>query len=441
MPHTDLIIVGGGWAGLAAATAALQRGLSVKLFELSAELGGRSGAFRDNNFDEWLDIGPHVFIGAYKRTFSLLDTWGSKDGIDFGDGGNIPWIYPNNRTEWLKTGDDRSKLSAFLNLLSFNSISLPDRLRTANILRVVPDLRNLDPHTEPTVKGFLRKYGIDVRKNVFWYNLAVAVMNGAPETVGAWPLVRALREGLTSGGSVARIGVTRQNFQKFFCDYAEKYLKSNGCGIFKRSSVTSVKLSESGKVKGVKLKDGECESNNVLLAVSPLDASRLLPGSVRNKKFFRTFSTFDYSPIASVHLNYSCPVLEHPFACLPGGLAEWVFGRGEQEHGGWSRVNTVTSASPGMSEISRDEFLDRVILDLAERLPKAKPEIITEARLVRSKRATVILKPGSDLIRPEAVTPTDGLFIAGDWCGTGLPATIESAARSGWDAVQQIRKQ
>ncbi|MBT7789206.1 MAG: hypothetical protein HN757_10055 [Calditrichaeota bacterium] len=94
-----------------------------------------------------------------------------------------------------------------------------------------------------------------------------------------------------------------------------------------------------------------------------------------------------------------------------------------------------------MSEISRDEFLDRVILDLAERLPKAKPEIITEARLVRSKRATVILKPGSDLIRPEAVTPTDGLFIAGDWCGTGLPATIESAARSGWDAVQQIRKQ
>ncbi|NQU63816.1 MAG: FAD-dependent oxidoreductase [SAR324 cluster bacterium] len=287
----------------------------------------------------------------------------------------------------------------------------------------------------------MRKFGIDSNKSEFWYALTVFVMNGEPETVGSWPLIRSLKEGLISNGAVAQIGVTRQNYKNFFCDRAENYLISQNCKIHKKSNVESIIITNQGKVKGVNLKNGRYESKSVLLAVLPSAVLRLLPENIRREQFFRAFSEFDYSPIASVHINYNCPVMQHPFACLPGALAEWVFGRGERERGGWSRVNTVTSASPGMNEISRDEFLEKVKSDLAERLPAAKLDNITAARLVRSKRATVILKPGSDLIRPQAVTPIDGLFVAGDWCGTGLPATVESAARSGWDAVQHIRKQ
>lgn len=440
MPQTDLIIVGGGWAGLAAATAAVQAGLSVSLYELSAELGGRSASFRDDNFDEWLDVGPHVFVGSYTRTLSLLDIWDSRGGIDFGDGGKIPWLYPDGRTEWLITGDNNSKLSSLLNLLSFKSISFKDRLRTANVLRSISGISDFDPHTEPTVKGFLRKFGIDSDKNVFWQALTVAVMNGSPDTVGAWPLVRSLREGLVSGGSVTRIGVTRQNFKKFFCDRAEKYLTAHNCGIFKKSPVESLKLSDSGKIIGVKLKNGECESKAVILAVSPRDVLRLLPESHRTEGFFKRFSRFEYSPIACVHLNYRYPVLKYPFSCLPGGLAEWVFGRGDRESQGWSRVSTITSNAPGATDVTGEQFLEKVKSDLAERLPEAKQDNVLVARLVRVKRATVVLKPGSDLLRPTAITPIDGLYLAGDWCRTGLPATIESAARSGWDAVQLLRK-
>ena len=40
--------------------------------------------------------------------------------------------------------------------------------------------------------------------------------------------------------------------------------------------------------------------------------------------------------------------------------------------------------------------------------------------------------------RPESRTPVRGLFLAGDWLDTGLPATIESAVRAGHRAAEMI---
>jgi len=40
--------------------------------------------------------------------------------------------------------------------------------------------------------------------------------------------------------------------------------------------------------------------------------------------------------------------------------------------------------------------------------------------------------------RTQVEETVKGLFLAGDWCGTGLPATIESAVRSAEEAVIRI---
>ena len=55
------------------------------------------------------------------------------------------------------------------------------------------------------------------------------------------------------------------------------------------------------------------------------------------------------------------------------------------------------------------------------------------AVVVREKRATFSLAPGQPR-RPQTVTSVKGLFLAGDWIDTGLPATIESAVVSGYRA-------
>ena len=46
--------------------------------------------------------------------------------------------------------------------------------------------------------------------------------------------------------------------------------------------------------------------------------------------------------------------------------------------------------------------------------------------------------PQLEALRPGPVTPVAGLFLAGDWTNTGLPATIEGAVRSGNAAAAVI---
>jgi zeta-carotene desaturase len=53
-------------------------------------------------------------------------------------------------------------------------------------------------------------------------------------------------------------------------------------------------------------------------------------------------------------------------------------------------------------------------------------------------RATFGVPPGIDAARPAAVSPWPNLFLAGDWTATGWPSTMESAARSGHLAAEEL---
>ncbi|MCY7314807.1 MAG: FAD-dependent oxidoreductase, partial [Rubrivivax sp.] len=68
-------VVGGGWAGLAAAVRASEAGHRVTLIEMAAQLGGR--ARRVDVQGLALDNGQHILIGAYSRTLALMATVGA----------------------------------------------------------------------------------------------------------------------------------------------------------------------------------------------------------------------------------------------------------------------------------------------------------------------------------------------------------------------------
>jgi uncharacterized protein with NAD-binding domain and iron-sulfur cluster len=57
---------------------------------------------------------------------------------------------------------------------------------------------------------------------------------------------------------------------------------------------------------------------------------------------------------------------------------------------------------------------------------------------LRERRATYLPVPGLERLRPGPATEIPGFYLAGDWTATGLPATIESAARSGHTAAELL---
>ena len=75
--------------------------------------------------------------------------------------------------------------------------------------------------------------------------------------------------------------------------------------------------------------------------------------------------------------------------------------------------------------------------ELREALPDGRSARVLRATVVRERRATFSLAPGQPP-RPACRTNVPGLFLAGDWIETGLPATIEGAAVSGRIAAEAI---
>jgi len=438
----DLIIVGGGWAGLAAATKAVQSGMKVALYERGRELGGRASSFFDKRFGEWLDNGPHIFIGAYKTALDMLKTWNAEDGIDFDIGREITWRYLGGKIVKMKMGSDGGKLASAAGLMTFRGMSMMDRLRTARAVEALMNTKDLDPKREPTVAQFLARYGIKPGScGRLWDALTIAVMNAPVDIAGAWNLVRAIKEGLMIGGSAARIGLMRKPLKRLFCDPAQNYLESKSVPIYTSKTVSAVEINRNGRATGIVVDGKKVITSAVILSVPPLDVLRMLPSRWCKDSFFLRFKQFEYAPIATVHISFDRPVMDTPYVHFPGGFTHWLFSRSDTPVSFFdqSRISTIISYYPIKNELSSKEIFIKSLNELHDRFPESRNANVKEMRVVQSKRATVLLKPGSDSLRPTTETPVKGLYLAGDWCATGLPATIEGAARSGVQVVEYIR--
>ena len=74
MQKTSVAIIGGGLAGLTAALALAERGITVTIFEASAQLGGRARTVAIDQLHQThlLDNGQHILLGVYEKTLSIL---------------------------------------------------------------------------------------------------------------------------------------------------------------------------------------------------------------------------------------------------------------------------------------------------------------------------------------------------------------------------------
>ena len=86
-------------------------------------------------------------------------------------------------------------------------------------------------------------------------------------------------------------------------------------------------------------------------------------------------------------------------------------------------------ASGAYGIVTREELIDAI--------PSIRSANLLRGTVVREPRATFSLAPGQP-DRPQTATPVRGLYLAGDWIETGLPATIESAVRAGHRAAEMI---
>jgi hydroxysqualene dehydroxylase len=132
-------------------------------------------------------------------------------------------------------------------------------------------------------------------------------------------------------------------------------------------------------------------------------------------------------------------VMDEPFVGLPGRMMQWVFDKRAVFGEAASHLSLVSSGAADVLEWTNQQLVDAALDELRGALPGVRDARMLRATVIREPRATFSLAPGQPGRPAGPHTAIGGLFLAGDWIGTALPATIEAAVRSGHLAAEAAR--
>jgi zeta-carotene desaturase len=158
----------------------------------------------------------------------------------------------------------------------------------------------------------------------------------------------------------------------------------------------------------------------------------------------KNISHYKLSPIMGIHLWLDRRIMELPNLCLPGNFIQWIFDKtpGEAVSKASSQyLSIVISASQEIMHLPQKEIIDTTLQELKKVFPAAQEACMVHSLIIREPRATFKLMELQDSYRLGPVSGITGLYLAGDWTDTGWPATMESAALSGFAAARQVINQ
>jgi squalene-associated FAD-dependent desaturase len=436
----EILIIGGGFAGLVAGVALAGAGRGVRLLEQRPHLGGRARSFRDPATGSVVDNGQHLFMGCYHATLRFLETIGTLDRIRFQPRLTVHFLDPGGRLTALECPNLPSPWHVLLGVLRSKGFTLKEKFEVMRLGRALQS--SVDNHLASeisTVTEWLTSLGQspNLQRN-FWNLLCIAALNEDPRIAAAMLFERVLRLALFSSPADSRLGIACVGLSDCYTDAAAAYIRARGGCVECGRSVADLLISE-GRCRGVRLAGGEeIEAETVVSAVPLFQLARLLPGDLlRAEPFFSGLLALRPAPIISINLWFDRPVAELPFLGMRGATVQWLFNKGRILGSGENYISLVLSGAHEHIARSREELLNVARRDLAGLLPPARGAKLLHSLVIKERFATFSPRCGVEPLRPPAGTPVKGLFLAGDWTATGLPATIEGAVRSGYTAAHE----
>ena len=387
-----IAVVGGGLAGLAAALELVDAGNDVTLYEARPTLGGAVQTLpeRDGDPSPPPDNGQHIALGCFTEYLSFLDRIGEGDSY-LRRPLALPVIAENGRSATI-TPSLRS-------LLGYAHVPVRDRVR---IPLTIARCRTAKARPGETFGELLRRLGAsDAAVERFWDVFIRPALNLQADEVGADAGLFTVRSALLGPRASSDLILPAKPLGWMHGAAAGRALEAAGATVATGTRVDDL---------------------DVVDADAVVDA--------------RPPAGLEYSPIVSVHLLFDRPLLRTPLAALLGSDAHWVFDRGaltghRPERGQYLTV--VSSGVPELMDVRGRELVERIAGQVTARLGAAE---LLWSRVSREPEATIALRPGVERPTPGLIRPR--VALAGAWTGTGWPATMESAVRSGRVAARAL---
>ena len=450
---SDVVILGGGIAGIATALDLLDAGRSVTLVESRNFLGGRAFSFTDSNTGVALDNGQHVIVGCCAEFISFLERLSVRDRWFLQDRLRIPVFSRNGKRGDLAASRLPAPLHLLPSFLAYPHLSPPDKLRVLWGMARARFTNRDDPKLEDiTFYQWLQDNGQSERAiNNLWNLVVEPTLNDNVREVSAAMGLMIVQVGMLSGANSGNLGYARDGLLASIGEPARRVLEERGATLLLGDAIRRVVVSaETGmngprdSVAAVELASGRRVVGREFVSALPFFALlRLLPPEVAGLEFFTRIGRLEWSPILNLHVHYDRPVMDLPFCAFVDSPLQWVFNRNAiagDPPGGGQLVTISVSAAWDYIELPREELAPVFLGEMAEAFPAAGEASVVNITVVKQREATFRCLPGAGRLRPGPDTPLTNLFLAGEWTNTGWPSTMEGAVRSGQQAARAVSR-
>jgi len=420
-------VIGGGYAGMAAAVTLAEKRVPVTVFEAAKTLGGR--ARRVEHRDLALDNGLHILIGAYSETLRLMRQVGADpDRLLL----RLPLTWQMHRRFSLKAAGLPAPLHLLAGLATASGAPLSERL-AAVLFMLRMRWQNYSLARDTTVATLLESQAQGKNLTRFlWRPLCVSALNTPMETASAQVFLNVLRDSLDADRAASDLLLPRADLSRLFPDPAADYVRTNGGTVLAGNRVTAIAQNGSGYT--VRCGETAHAFSHVVCALPPYHAGAFLAAIPALAGAAAAVDRIEYQPIYSVYLQYPEDVrLPAPMLGFDSALLQWAFDRGTLS-GQRGLIGAVISARGSHQDMPQDELGCLVHQELQQQLGLLPDP--AWCRVIAEKRATFACTPG--LERPPSRTPLRGFLLAGDYVAGGYPGTIEAAVRSGADCAGRL---
>jgi len=449
----DVVVVGAGVAGLAAAVALAGDGASVTLLERRAFAGGRAYSYPHPALGETIDS-QHIILGCCTNFTNLIDQADAARSIRWYD--ELCFLEPsatgNARRSWIRPSPLPAPAHQAIGFLRAPMLGLRDKAAIAS--GMAHFLRGYPQRDAESFAAWLRRTRqTDRAIRHFWEPVITGALNDTLENCSAKYAGKVFHESFMRSPQAGRMGIPTKPLSDFFQPVV-KLARRLGVDVRFSTAVDAIARTPQGRWK-LRTASGEgaseLETGAVVLATDFRHTQRLLDTLATNPSAKNTppnepisaalaasapiaFSRFVAAPITTIHLWFDREVCDLDCAALLDTRIQWVFAKSRIR--GWdaargSYLELVISASWPEIPMSREQILASALAELARFFPEAGRATLLKSAVLKEARATFSVTPGLDAFRPPQTTSWRRLYLAGDWTATDWPSTMEGAVRSG----------
>lgn len=403
-------IIGAGLAGLAAAVR-LEPSAKVVVHEATAYPGGRCRSFYDRTIGMTIDNGNHLVLSGNSSVLGYAESIGSAAGLVGPAAAEFPFVDLASNERWTLRMNDGLPWWIFDKSRRVPGTRLGEYLRLARLLRVSDDA---------PVGQVVDCSGPLYRRLV--HPLLLAALNIEPREGSAVLASRIVRETLARGGKACRPLIAREGLGPVLIEPAIRHLRERGVDVRLDHELRAIRFSGD---RVAELDFGADTAaiggdDAVVLAVPTHAAAALIPDLPTPQ---------GYRAIANAHFRIDPPPGTPAMLGIINGTTEWVFAFP-------GRLSVTISNADRLMDVPRAMLAQTIWQEVSRAVGIAAE--LPPWQIVRERRATFVATPEENAKRPGARTKWRNLVLAGDWTATGLPATIEGAARSGQRAAELV---